>query len=87
MSAHLKILSLDVRGHKQDLILHELKKLSFDFIFLQETHVSCVTQARKLGAQMGRQNPLVIWHRLLCGRRHIMLPNFLWYNIPFCSGY
>ena len=52
MPAHLNILTLSVRGlgpsHKHDLILHELKKLHFDIVFLQETHVSCVAQARKI---------------------------------------
>ena len=52
MPAHLKVLTLNVRGlgppHKHDLILHELEKLRFDLIFLQETHVSCAAQADKI---------------------------------------
>ena len=52
MPAHLKILTLNVRGlgpsHKHDLILHELEKLHFDLVFLQETHVSCVAQANRI---------------------------------------
>ena len=62
MPAHLNILTLNVLGlgpsHKHDLILHELKKLRFDFAFLQKTHVSCVAQARKLERKW---NGKIIW--------------------------
>ena len=52
MSARFNILTLNVRGlclpHKQDLVLRELSRLNYDFFFLQETHVSCAEQARKI---------------------------------------
>ena len=57
MPACFKILTVDVHGlgpsHKQDLILRELNKLHLDFIFLQETHVSCAAQARKIERKWG----------------------------------
>ena len=41
----LKILSINVRGlrspAKANLIFHELNRVNYDFVFLQETRVSC----------------------------------------------
>lgn len=48
----LKILSINVRGFgspaKTSLIFHELNRLNYDFVFLQETHVSCKKRADHL---------------------------------------
>ena len=46
----LRFLTINVRGfgstRKRDLLLHELNNnLDYDFFLLQETHVSCKTQA------------------------------------------
>ena len=50
MYEQLKILTINVRGlgtaRKRDLFLHELNEsLDYDIFLLQETHISCKTQA------------------------------------------
>lgn len=46
----LKILSINVRGlglpRKSDLLIHELRKLNYDLILLQETHVNNESRAK-----------------------------------------